>query len=83
MSLTSDKKNSDPKINNGNSAVGAHHEGIGQMRRTIIRKFDPSINQPEVIRVTDPYTGFAQTIVNENNLVLTQAEYNSWKSLTS
>ncbi len=75
-----DKRTSGPNINNEDPGVGAHCKGMGQMTRTILRAYDGI--GPEVIRVTDPYTGYAETVVNTNGVTLTQAEYDSYKAMT-
>ena len=80
MSLEADKRTSGPNIGNEDPGVGAHCEGLGQMKRTILREFDGV--GPEVIRVQDPFTGYAETIVNTMGLTLTQAEYDAYKAMT-
>jgi len=80
MSETSVKRNSGPNINNESPGVGAHCPGVGQMKRTILRAFDGV--GPEVVRVEDPNTGYAETIVSPNGLSLTQAEYDAYKAMT-
>lgn len=80
MSLESDKRTSGPNIGNEAPGVGAHCKGVGQMKRTILRAFDGV--GPEVVRVEDPYTGYAETIVDLRGLTLTQAEYDAYKAMT-
>jgi len=80
MSLEADKRTSGPNINNEGPGVGAHGKGTSQMKRTILRAFDGV--GPEVVRVVDPYTGYAETIVDTRGLTLTQAEYNAYKAMT-
>jgi len=80
MSLEADKKTSGPNIGNEDPGVGSHGKGTAQMKRTILRAFDGV--GPEVIRVEDPYTGYAETIVNTMGLTLTQAEYDAYKAMT-
>ena len=75
-----DNRLSGPNINNEASGVGVHCKGLGTMKRTILRKFDGV--GPEVIRVVDGNTVFAQTIVNMNGLTLTQAEYDVYAAMT-
>jgi len=79
MSLTPDRKITGPNIGNEDPGVGSHGQ-MGQMKRTILQQFDGA--KPEVIRVEDPYTGYAETIVNLNGLTLTQAEYDAYKAMT-
>lgn len=79
MSLEADRKITGPNVGNSDPGVGSHGQ-MGQMKRTILLKFDGK--QPEVIRVEDPFTGYAETIVNLNGLTLTQAEYDAYKAMT-
>jgi len=79
MSLEADRKITGPNIGNEDPGVGSHGQ-MGQMKRTILQKFDGE--KPEVIRVEDPYTGYAETIVNLNGLTLTQEEYDAYKAMT-
>ena len=72
-----------PKINNGGQAVGNHCPGIGQLKKRIILKYDPSINQPEVFRMEDPYSGeYGYTDLDMRGLRLTQAEINTYLAMT-
>ena len=71
------------KINNGGQAIGNHCEGIGQMTKRIILPYDPSINQPEVYRMEDPYTGeYGYTDIDDRGLVLTVAERDAYLAMT-
>lgn len=72
------------KINNGPPAIGNHCPGMGQLKKTIIRFYRPDLNQPEVIRYSDPYTGeYAGTVVDTKDLIMTLAQLNVWRDLTS
>lgn len=76
-----ENKYSDPNIGNeSRPGVGAHCQGTGQLKRTVLRQFDGV--GPEVIKMEDPYTGYKETVVNTYGLVLTQAEYNMYKAMT-
>ncbi len=71
-----------PKINNGGQAVGNHCTGIGQLKKTVILKYDQSINQPEVFIVQDPNTGeYQYTDIDARDLVLTQAEIDAYLAM--
>lgn len=75
-----DRRTSGPNIGNEAPGVGAHCGGMGQMKRVTLLEFDGK--QPEVIRITDPFTGYTETIVNTNGLTLTQEEYDAYAAMT-
>jgi len=71
------------KINNGGQAIGNHCPGIGQLQKTIILPFKASTNQPEVFKMSDPYTGeYAYTDIDTKGLVLTQAQINTYMAMS-
>jgi len=80
MSLEGEKRTTGPNINNEAPGVGAHCQGTGQMKRTILREADAT--GPEVVRVSDPQTGYAETFVNTMGRTYTQAEYDAYKAMT-
>jgi len=76
-----EKRTSGPNVGNEAPGVGAHCGGMGQMKRVTLIEFDGT--HPEVVRVSDPFSGYAETIVNTNTLTLTQDEYDVYAAMTT
>ena len=74
-------KSCDSQHSGGKTSICVHCNNMGKVNGEILVAYDPDNNKPLVEKYTCKYCGHIENLITPHNLILTQAQWNTYMAM--